>query len=75
VLVEPPRHGVGLMVWIGPLAGLLLGAIALALWMRPGRRQRAEIPQPGSMTPAPAADWQLEVAQRELDELGRGLVK
>ncbi|MCC6173685.1 MAG: cytochrome c-type biogenesis protein CcmH [Chloroflexi bacterium] len=39
VLIEPPRRGFALAVWLGPILGLLAGAAGLALlvkqWLRP----------------------------------------
>ncbi len=39
VLVEPPRRGFGLAVWLGPVAVLLVGGVFLAMllraWLRP----------------------------------------
>ena len=39
VLVEPPRHGIALIAWLGPIAMLLVGALVLwrllAGWLRP----------------------------------------
>jgi cytochrome c-type biogenesis protein CcmH len=73
VLVEPPRHGVGLMVWLAPVAAFIVGALALGLWLRPTRRY--ETPASAHrQTAAPAADWQLNAAQRELEEMNGGRV-
>ena len=73
VLVEPPRHGVGLIVWLAPVAALLVGALALGLWMRPARRQE----KPASAqhpTAARAADWQINAARRELEDMNGGRI-
>lgn len=41
VLIEPPRHGVGLAVWLAPIAALLVGGVVLwrllSGWLRPRR--------------------------------------
>jgi cytochrome c-type biogenesis protein CcmH len=40
VLIEPPRRGIGLAVWIAPIGMLAIGALLLwrllQIWMRPG---------------------------------------
>jgi cytochrome c-type biogenesis protein CcmH len=45
VLLEPPRHGLGLAVWLGPIAALALGAgilwLLLRRWIRPARAHSA----------------------------------
>jgi cytochrome c-type biogenesis protein CcmH len=69
VLVEPPRHGVGLLVWLGPVAALLAGGLALFLWLRPGRRRSPNQVEAVASPGASADDWRLDAARRELDEL------
>jgi cytochrome c-type biogenesis protein CcmH len=54
VLVEPPRRGLGLLVWLAPVAMLTIGAVllwrVLRSWLRPrGAPGMAPIEQP---TPA-----------------------
>jgi cytochrome c-type biogenesis protein CcmH len=73
VLVEPPRHGVGLIVWLAPVAALLVGALALGLWMRPTHRQEKSVSSQ-SQSAAPAADWQLNAARRELEDMNGGRI-
>ncbi|MFN0072315.1 MAG: cytochrome c-type biogenesis protein CcmH [Chloroflexota bacterium] len=70
VLVEPPRHGVGLIVWLGPLMGLILGGVALALWFRRARPETASSDPRISGTSISASDWRMNAARRELEELG-----
>lgn len=41
ILTEPPKHGISLGVWVGPLIGLALGAGALALLLKAWRRPAA----------------------------------
>jgi cytochrome c-type biogenesis protein CcmH len=74
VLVEPPRRGVGLIVWAVPITVLLLGAIALAFWLRPSPRKRSDPGRQRAELPATAAEWQLDAARRELDEMSGGRV-
>ena len=54
VLVEPPRRGVGLLVWLAPVAMLAIGGILLwrllKSWLRP--RQAAVMARAGQPTPA-----------------------
>jgi cytochrome c-type biogenesis protein CcmH len=38
ILTEPPKRGVSLGVWIGPVVGLLLGLVLLTLLLRSWRR-------------------------------------
>lgn len=39
ILTEPPKHGISLGVWVGPVIGVALGALVLGLllksWFRP----------------------------------------
>jgi cytochrome c-type biogenesis protein CcmH len=74
VLVEPPRHGVGLMVWLAPLVALLVGALALGLWLRPARRQEKPA-SPQHLSAGPAVDWQLSAARRELEDMNGGRIE
>lgn len=46
VLVEPPRHGLGLAVWLGPLVVLAVGGGVLCLLVQAWLRQRAVAPSP-----------------------------
>ncbi|HEX3246531.1 MAG TPA: cytochrome c-type biogenesis protein [Chloroflexota bacterium] len=69
VLVEPPRHGVGLLVWLGPFGALMVGALALAFWLRSGRRPASHSISSDHSKPKQADDWRLDAARRELDEL------
>jgi len=40
ILTEPPKRGISLGVWIGPVVGLLLGIALVALLLRTWRRPR-----------------------------------
>lgn len=43
ILTEPPKRGVSLGVWLGPLIGVSLGALGLALIMRTWRRAPEQV--------------------------------
>lgn len=67
VLVEPPRHGVALLVWLGPVIGLVVGGALLMFWWR----SRGEVSaRPAPTSAKPEDDWRLSAAERELRELG-----
>jgi len=72
VLVEPPRHGVGLLVWLGPIAVLLIGGLTLALWFRRPRLKAIESNRIGPSQASRPTDWRLNAAQRELEEMSEG---
>jgi cytochrome c-type biogenesis protein CcmH len=40
ILTEPPKRGISLGVWIGPIIGVALGAVLLMLLLRTWRRAR-----------------------------------
>jgi len=44
ILLDPPRTGILLVVWLLPIAALAIGAVALALLMRRWRAAAAETP-------------------------------
>ena len=54
VLLDPPRRGAGLLLWLGPLAALLLGGGWLAGFLRRGRREAPV--SPAEDLPADFAD-------------------
>lgn len=47
ILTEPPKRGISLGVWIGPLVGVILGASVLVLlllaWRRPAAPRRLAV--------------------------------
>lgn len=67
VLAEPPRHGVSLLLYLGPAAGLLAGLIIAATVIR--RWARRSAPAPAAGPPVDPAD--LERLTRELEARGR----
>jgi cytochrome c-type biogenesis protein CcmH len=38
ILTEPPKHGISLGVWVGPMIGLALGALIVGVLLRTWRR-------------------------------------
>jgi cytochrome c-type biogenesis protein CcmH len=69
ILTEPPKRGISLGVWLGPLIGVALGALLVGLLLSTWRRM------PGRPTAAgTAASLDPEVAEefyRYREELGR----
>ena len=61
ILTEPPKRGISLGVWVGPLIGLALGAGVLALLLRAWRRP----------VTAPPASAGLSVETDVVDEFHR----
>jgi cytochrome c-type biogenesis protein CcmH len=48
ILTEPPKRGISLGVWVGPLIGIILGAGTLTLLLRAWRRRvDTSSPSPG----------------------------
>src|SRR5262249_60739218 len=56
ILTEPPKHGISLGVWIGPLIGVAIGASILALVVRQWRGSPARQEAPVSAPDPAAAD-------------------
>ena len=52
VRLEPPLRGVNWIVWLAPIAGLLVGAWVVSLALRPRRARPAE-PLPGPLVDEP----------------------
>ncbi|HEY5609577.1 MAG TPA: cytochrome c-type biogenesis protein [Thermoanaerobaculia bacterium] len=46
VRLDPPRRGINWLVWLAPLAGLLIGAVVLLLAFRSLRARRTPEPPP-----------------------------
>ena len=63
-LLEPSARGLNWLVWLGPLALLLVGALAIARIVRGPSRPgaSAQVPTP----PVPSADPYLEAVRAEL---------
>ena len=70
VLLEPPKYGWNLLVWLGPVALILVGALVIGMQLK-----RKPVPEPSSTpagtTPAaPAAETEdpyLQAVRRELE--------
>jgi cytochrome c-type biogenesis protein CcmH len=41
ILTEPPKHGISLGVWIGPVVGIVVGGLIVALLLKTWRRASA----------------------------------
>jgi len=59
VLVEPPKRGFSLLVWLGPLLALAAGGVIVAWTLRSRRRAAAgeaetPLPGPGTLPDDPA---------------------
>jgi cytochrome c-type biogenesis protein CcmH/NrfF len=69
ILTEPPKRGISLGVWLGPVVGLALGALVVGLLLSTWRRLPAR-PTPattvGSLDPDAADEF-----HRFRQELGR----
>ena len=44
ILIEPPRHGFGLAVWIAPVGALAIGALLVWSMLRSWRRREHSLP-------------------------------
>jgi cytochrome c-type biogenesis protein CcmH len=56
ILTEPPKRGISLGVWIGPLIGVAGGALILALVVRQWRAAPARAPAPAAAPDPAVAD-------------------
>jgi cytochrome c-type biogenesis protein CcmH len=65
VLAAPPKQGFNLLVWVLPLAGVVLGAVALAILARRWSRTQAPVSADPSSNGRGPLDPDLE---RRLDE-------
>lgn len=74
VLLEPPRRGLGLAVWFGPIVVLAVGAgllyLILRRWVRPRSREGKHRSSAADSTAGEAAQV---LARQELEALRRGL--
>lgn len=74
VLLEPPRRGLGLAIWLGPLVAMVAGAAILAVLLRGWVRPKRAVPSgEAAVLPSdrPADDF-VDQARIELDALRRG---
>lgn len=66
ILTEPPKRGISLGVWIGPVLGVAIGAALLTVLLRGWRRA------PLAVTPSPVADPQVaDELRRFREEFGQ----
>jgi cytochrome c-type biogenesis protein CcmH len=75
VLLEPPRRGLGWLVWLGPPLALGLGGLAVSLllrvWVKRGQRSGRELDAAtGGAGPPP--EQATELARQELEAMRRG---
>jgi cytochrome c-type biogenesis protein CcmH len=68
ILTEPPKRGISLGVWIGPVLGVVVGAALLTLLLRGWRR--APLPAAAAMGSAPDPQVADELS-RFREEFGR----
>ena len=80
VLLEPPRRGLGWLVWLGPGVALALGAVVVAVllrqWVASGRKPVARRPRLALTGPPPStppADSPGFRARQELEAIRREL--
>jgi cytochrome c-type biogenesis protein CcmH len=75
VLLEPPRRGLGWLIWAGPPLVLGLSALVLCLlvrgWVRTGRRVTPADLASGQDPLAEAASGPVELARQELETIRR----
>jgi len=72
VLAEPPRRGVSLLLYVGPLAAVIAGLAVAVTVIRRRTRPSGLLREPGSPAAPPPVDPQdLERLARELDARGR----
>jgi cytochrome c-type biogenesis protein CcmH len=69
ILTEPPKRGVSLGVWLGPVVGVALGALVLGLLVRSWRHPPA--PRQGARTGTSVDPAVTDEYQRFREEFGR----
>jgi cytochrome c-type biogenesis protein CcmH len=67
ILTEPPKHGISLGVWVGPVIGVVFGALIVAVLLKTWRRSPAE----GSGSEAPVEKDVADEFARFRQEFGR----
>jgi len=65
ILTEPPKHGISLGVWVGPVVGVLLGVLIVGALLANWRRSSS------ASTPAPATASGVAVDRDVADEYHR----
>jgi cytochrome c-type biogenesis protein CcmH len=56
ILTEPPKRGVGLGVWLGPVVGVVFGALVLGVLVTSWHRPRVRSPELAVQDPEVAAE-------------------
>ncbi|MBV9327058.1 MAG: cytochrome c-type biogenesis protein CcmH [Chloroflexi bacterium] len=68
ILTEPPKHGISLGVWVGPLIGFLVGVLIVGALLKTWRRA----PAPGKTATPQAVDGDVaDEFHRFREEYGR----
>ncbi len=74
ILTEPPKHGISLGVWVGPVVGVGLGAVLVTLLLKTWRKPResSDSASTSADSAEPALDTDvIEEYQRFRAELNR----
>lgn len=66
----PRRSGAGLLAWVIPPLGLLVGVFAFVMWLRSSRRRKAEEPPVTTETLSDGERQKLAAAMRDWEETG-----
>src|SRR6476469_4285574 len=69
VLLKPPTHGAGTVVWVAPVLVLLLGGLGVMFYVRANRRRVVKAPAtPAAVSPSAASEVvYLRAVRSELD--------
>jgi cytochrome c-type biogenesis protein CcmH len=73
ILASPPKSGIGLAVWFVPPVALVLGGIAVALFVRRLRATGRLVEAPSKFEAAGVTDGELEVYLRLVDQEMSGI--
>jgi cytochrome c-type biogenesis protein CcmH len=58
ILTEPPKRGISLGVWVGPLVAVVLGGLLVGLLLRAWRRPEGHTKPPGTVDSDVATEFQ-----------------